>query len=95
MPPIPLFHLLLVENAVVTKSIQDLEAAGVNVEAVSAKYLEENGRSLHPDDLVKVSYDAEGDEICFESFDRLSVVVPFMLARGLPNKTGGDGGGGA
>lgn len=94
MPPIPFFHLLLTDNAVITKSMQELAVAGVNVEAVSAKFFEENGHALHPDSLVKVSYDAEGEEICFESFDRLSVVVPLVLARGAPNKGGFGGGGG-
>lgn len=70
--------------------LHELAAAGIDPEVVIDSFYEQSGKVININELIRVSYDAEGNEFNFESLDHLSVVVPLMQARAADAK-GGDG----
>lgn len=73
-------------------TVQELEHRGVSPKKAMELFESEQGVLLTLSDLVKVSYDEEGNGIRLENIDHISVVVPFMEARPTGNKTTGVGG---
>ncbi len=72
--------------------LHQLTAAGIDPEVVIDSFYDQSGKVININDLVRVSYDAEGKEFNFESLDHLSVVVPLMEARAADAKAVGGGG---
>lgn len=67
--------------------VRDLYEAGINQQIIIQNYQQYEGRTLNLNELVKVSPTDEGKNLKFETFDAISIVVPFALATGPFNKS--------
>lgn len=66
--------------------VRDLESIGIISEAVIVSYRKSAGVVLDLNELIKVSPKNEGKHINFETFDKISIVVPVLTAAGGWNK---------
>lgn len=73
-------------NQTLLLKVSDLEKFGISSKIVISQYQKKNIRELNLDELIKVSPNEESKNIKFETFDKISVVVPVDIAAGAWNK---------
>ena len=73
-------------NAEIFLKVSDLENYGISTRTIIMLYQQQNKRELNLDELLKVNPNEEANNIKFETFDKISVIVPVYSAAGTWNK---------